>query len=285
MIGLALKLLTFLYENCQLPTSVIILTGIFFLLAKSIKKRPGIYYFVFAIPAIIFIARQILSSCGINFLEFPRESIMSAVLREYVHVAGFAYPLLVIIMFVGALPPENRYVKRILMIRKELSIISGFPILIHSWVRIRHTFPDSISFFTDKNSYLEKNEWVNSEIGAGFFNTGYILGIILFVLFIILWITSFDSLHRRLGAVRWKKIQRWSYALYALLFIHSILLNLGWMLNSSDRDRTLGGIIAISFTCLVFGSYLVLRIRKARRDALYKKLHNHRITLTNDYET
>jgi DMSO/TMAO reductase YedYZ heme-binding membrane subunit len=194
---------------------------------------------------------------------------MSNILREYVHVSGFAYPLLIIIMYMGALPVRNHIVKRLMMIRKELSIISGFPILIHSWVRLR-LVPGSFDYF------FGSGETATNGVGAGFTNTAYLLGIVMAILFLVLWVTSFDVFHYRLGALRWKKIQRWSYVLYAMLFIHSICLSVGRLLSGGghrghgahDGDMTLVTVIAIISTCLVFGSYLILRLRKARKDAL-----------------
>jgi DMSO/TMAO reductase YedYZ heme-binding membrane subunit len=260
MVKLILQLLTFLLENCQLLTNLLVLTFIFLLLAKSIKKHPEIYYFVFAIPAILFILRQILSPMGLTLFDFPRGSVMGNILREYVHVSGFAYPLLIIIMYMGALPIRNHIVKRLMMIRKELSIISGFPILIHSWVRLR-LVSGSFDYF------FGSGEVVRNGAGAGFTNAAYLLGIVMAILFLVLWVTSFDVIHKWLGALRWKKVQRWSYVLYAMLFIHSICLNIGRLLGSGGHggDMTLITTIAIVSTCLVFGSYLILRLRKARK--------------------
>ena len=263
MVKLLLQLFLFLQENCQLLMNLIVFTFIFLLLAKSIKKHPGIYYFLFAIPAILFVLRQLFSPMGVTFFDFPRGSVMSNILREYVHVSGFAYPLLIIIMYMGALPVRNRLVKRLMMIRKELSIISGFPILIHSWVRLR-LVPGSFDYF------FGSSETVRNGAGAGFMNAAYLLGIIMAILFLVLWVTSFDVVHKWLGALRWKSIQRWSYVLYAMLFIHSICLSVGRLLSGGHRghgannsDMTLITVIAIVSTCLVFGSYLILRLRKA----------------------
>ncbi|MDR2496222.1 MAG: ferric reductase-like transmembrane domain-containing protein [Tannerellaceae bacterium] len=271
MVGLLLDLLSFLLDNCRLPMNLAVLTFIFLLLARSIKKHPGIYYLLFAVPAILFVLRQILSPMGISLFDFPRGSVMSNILREYVHVAGFAYPLLIIIMYMGALPLRNRFVKRLMMIRKELSIISGFSILIHSWVRLRMAFGSFDYFFGS-------GEASAGSAGAGFVNAAYLLGIFMALLFLVLWVTSFDVVHKRLGAVRWKKVQRWSYVLYAMLFVHSICLSLGRLLGGGGGHGhgaggnmtavTLTGIIS---TCLVFGSYLILRLRKARRDASDRK--------------
>jgi DMSO/TMAO reductase YedYZ heme-binding membrane subunit len=204
--------------------SLAVLTFIFLLLAKSIKKHAAIYYFVFAIPAILFILRQLFSSCGIAALEFSRGSVIGSILREYVHASGFSLPLLIIIMYIGALPAQNRYVKQLMMIRKELSIISGFPILIHAWVRLRMGLGAFDYFFGS-------GEAVRSGVGAGFSNAVYMLGIFMAILFIILWVTSFDAVHKRLGSRRWKKVQQWSYVLYAMLFIHAMGIQVNSILN------------------------------------------------------
>jgi hypothetical protein len=51
------------------------------------------------------------------------------------------------------------------------------------------------------------------------------------ILFVILWATSFDVVHKWLGNVRWKKIQRWSYVLYAMLFLHAMGIQVNSALN------------------------------------------------------
>jgi DMSO/TMAO reductase YedYZ heme-binding membrane subunit len=227
MVKLLFDFFQFLNTLAPLFVATGVLTLIFLLLAKSIKKHAGIYYFVFAIPAILFILRQIFSSYGITALEFPRGSTIGSILREYVHASGFSFPLLILIMYIGALPVHNKYVKRLMMIRKELSIISGFPILIHVWVRLRMAFGSFDYFFGS-------GEAVNRSVGAGFSNAVYILGIFMAILFLILWVTSFDVVHKWLGAGRWKKIQQWSYVLYAMLFLHAMGIQVGGMLNPRE---------------------------------------------------
>jgi DMSO/TMAO reductase YedYZ heme-binding membrane subunit len=265
MVESVFKWLTFLADRCPLLVSSIVLTGIFLLLAKSIKKHSARYYIAFAIPAILYFVQEVLllTKTGSGFRGVP---VIGELIREYVHASGFGFPLLVIIMYVGALPPQNVNVKKILMIRKELSIISGFPILVHSFVRIMHNLPAS----------FEKQTWIKNGVGGGLSNASYLLGILMVVLFVVLWITSFDSIHKRLGAKKWKKIQNGSYVLYAMLFVHSILIHTGRMLSmgggrARGKDVMLSSVIAIVSTSLIFGSYLILRLRKRKKDALRKK--------------
>ena len=76
-----------------------------------------------------------------------------------------------------------------------------------------------------------ENTRVVSELGAGFTNFSYVLGIVMLAIYLPLWVTSFDSVHKRMGTIKWKKLQKWSYVLYATLFIHAMGLQIGGMLN------------------------------------------------------
>jgi hypothetical protein len=130
-------------------------------------------------------------------------------------------------MYMGALSPKNPYVKKLMSIRKELSILSGFPILTHSLIRVTNNFPRALNFFFDSEAQAR----ATNTLGAGISNFSFVLGVVMLALFIPLWVTSFDSVHRRMGNVRWKKLQRWSYVLYAMLFIHAMGIQVGGMLN------------------------------------------------------
>ncbi|MCC8036450.1 MAG: hypothetical protein LIO77_11120 [Rikenellaceae bacterium] len=231
MIKVILDFIQFLLSCAPLLTSTAIfaLSGI--LLAKSIKKHPGIWYSVFAIPFILVAVPTILRWCGsdINF-SFTRVPVLGQIIRDYIHMGTFGHPLLIVIMYMGALDTRRPAVKKLMSIRKELSIISGFPIFTHSLIRVANNFPASLKYFTDNAGYME-NSRVASPLGAGISNFSLVVGILLLALFIPLWITSFDKVHRRMGNVKWKKLQRWSYVLYALLFIHAMGIQVGGLMN------------------------------------------------------
>lgn len=142
----------------------------------------------------------------------------------------FGHPLLIIIMYMGALDPKIPAVNKLMSIRKELSIICGFPVLTHSLIRVVNSFPNALKFFTNNEEYLA-NTKVVSELGAGISSFSYVFGILMVILFITLWVTSFGAVRRRMGQTKWKKLQRWSYVLYATLFIHAMCIQIGGMLN------------------------------------------------------
>jgi DMSO/TMAO reductase YedYZ heme-binding membrane subunit len=230
MIKLLIDFIQFLYSVAPLFMALAVLTLLAVLLSKSIKRYATVYYIVFAIPfalvAIPFIGRLL----GIEMLNFGRIPFLGGILRDYIHVGTLGFPLLIIIMYMGALNPKNPVVKKLLGIRKELSILSGFPILTHSLIRVTNNFPGALKFFTDNEGYMASGRVTNA-LGAGITSFSFVLGVLMLALFIPLWITSFDFVHKRMGGVKWKKWQRWSYVLYATLFIHAMGIQVGYMLN------------------------------------------------------
>ena len=231
MIKVIFDFLQFLLTCAPLLTSLTIFTLLSIWLAKSIKKNSKVYYVILAIPFFLVAIPTIFRWCGVslpvNFVGIP---VLGVILRDYIHMGVLGHPLLIIIMYMGALDPKIPFVKKLMSIRKELSIIVGFPVLTHSLVRVANNFTTPLQFFTDKKTYLANNP-VASELGAGISSFSLVLGIVMLVIFIPLWITSFDSVRKRMGAAKWKKLQKWSYVLYATLFIHAAGIAIGGMMN------------------------------------------------------
>lgn len=255
------------FEYAPFLISLIILTVIILILAKSIKRHKRIYYIITSIPAVLYIIQAIVLLTGSSF-SFYEVPVVGEIMEVYAHMVYFGFPLLVIIMFIGALNAKNRNVRKLLAIRKELSIISGFPVLTHSLIRIIYTLPGGLQYFMNHSDYVQQNDWVKSDLGVGISSFGYVLGIAMVIVFLVLWITSFESVHKRMGNKKWKKVQRWAYVLYAMLFIHSITLHVGWMINwgigMEDNDYVVKEVIAIISTIVVFSAYLILRLKKKK---------------------
>ena len=236
MIKILIELLEFLRSCAPLFVSLGIFTLFFVLLSKSIKKHATVYYTVFAVPFLLYLIPFTGGLLGFEMFNVVTIPVVGEIIRDYIHVGAFAHPILIIIMYIGALNPKIPAVKKLLSIRKEISIISGFPILTHSLVRVVNNLPNSFKFFTNKSEYLE-NTKVVSELGAGISSFSFLLGVILLIIFIPLWVTSFDWVRKHMSGLQWKKLQRWSYVLYALLFVHAIGIQVGGMLNPRVAPR------------------------------------------------
>lgn len=266
MVKLLIGLLEFLRSCAPLLTSLLVLTVLCVLLSKSIKKYATIYYVVLGIPFVLVALPSIFGLFGVEIMSFARVPFLGEIVRDYIHMGTFGHPLLIIIMYMGALDARKTNVKKLLSIRKELSIISGFAVFAHSLIRVTHNLPGSLRFFTNNAEYMA-NTKVASELGAGISSFSFVLGVIMLLLFIPLWITSFGAVRKRMGQVKWKKLQRWSYVLYATLFIHAMGIQVGGMMNprGGREPQTAIQIVHILSLFLIYGSYLYLRVRKARR--------------------
>lgn len=231
MVKILLDFLGFLNSCAPLLVSVGVLTLLCVRLSKSIKKRSAVYYIIFCIPFLMVAIPSICRWFGLDVMSFTGLPVLGQILREcYIHMSAFGHPLLIVIMYMGALDPKIPAVNKLMKVRKELSIISGFVVFTHSIIRITGNFPGALRFFTNHEGYMESTR-VTSELGAGISSFSFVLGVIMLIIFIPLWVTSFDSAHRRMGNVKWKKLQKWSYVLYATLFIHAMGIQIGGMLN------------------------------------------------------
>ena len=268
MVKLLVELLEVLRSSAPLFFSLGVFVLFFTLLSKSIKKHAATYYIVFSIPFILYLITFIGRLTEIEMPNLIIIPILGEILRDYIHVGSLGHPILVIIMYIGALDPKIPVVKKLLSIRKEISIISGFPILTHSIVRVMGNFPSSLKYFTNNAEYME-NARYTSELGLGISNFSFVLGIVLLILFIPLWVTSFDSVRKRMGVVKWKKLQKWSYVLYAILFIHAVGIQIGGILNPRGGHQTANQYIHLSSLFLIYGSYLYFRLRKAKKQMKY----------------
>ena len=235
MIKVFFDFLQFLLTCAPLLTSLAVFTLLSILLAKSIKKHSNAFYIILAIPFFLVAIPTILRWCGVEVTGFVGVPVLGQILRDYIHMGTLGHPLLIIIMYMGALDPRKSYVKKLMSIRKELSIIVGFPVLTHSLIRVANNFMPALRYFTDNEAYQAANPHIVNEFGAFFSSFSLVLGIVMLLLFLPLWITSFDSVRLKMNAVKWKKLQKWSYVLYATLFIHAIGITLGGMLNPRER--------------------------------------------------
>ncbi|MFI3304260.1 MAG: hypothetical protein SNH71_05845 [Rikenellaceae bacterium] len=236
MIKATFDLLEFLYSNFSTLFSLALYTTLAIALSSSIKKHYKVYYWLFGLMSAGFVIPVVCRLCGISFpFDLGKIPFFGLCFSELSSAANFVHPVLIIIMYMGAFSPKIPYIGRLMSIRKELSIIVGFPVIAHAMKRIFGSFVSGWQFFFDHETYMQSPR-VSSVIGSGISSFVYVLGIVMFVLFLVLWITSFDSVHRKLGTKRWKSVQKWSYGLYAMLFIHSMGLNLGGYISDKARE-------------------------------------------------
>lgn len=178
-----------------------------------------------------------------------------------------------IVMFAGALE-RTPWVKRLLSVRTELSVVGGIVIAGHTLRVLR--LPAMMA------SEGMRQAW-GSPAGELMFAASTVVGPVLGVLFLVLWVTSFRAVRRRMQPGAWKRLQRLAYPFMALMLAQGFLLALGHLFHGWPYDgfKTAASITADSSgwlssfaqqaaTALMYLAlgvgYAVLRLRKWRRD-------------------
>ncbi len=237
MIRTLLDLLDFINTNAGFLVSLIFWTFITIRFSKEIKRHAKLLYWVFGIISFLALL-PIFNMAGLNLINVMSIPVLGNIFIELTYSTYFIHPILVIIMYMGAFSPKITSVGRLMTRRKELSIIVGFPVIVHTIKRIPMAIFGSWNYFTESGASTDVDANGLAEFASFISNFVFMLGVVMAILFLVLWITSFDSVHRKLGAKRWKSVQRWSYALYAMLFIHAVGIDAGILARHYSGEQT-----------------------------------------------
>jgi DMSO/TMAO reductase YedYZ heme-binding membrane subunit len=156
-----------------------------------------------------------------------------------------AYALFAIVMFIGVLDESAKLRERLHPIRAELSLLGCLFALGHI-----------AGYLT---SYLMTLFRDSGVIPTSVF-LSLLVSLTSLVLLVILGVTTLTFVRAKMSPSIWKKIQRLSYVFFGLVYIHLML-----MLVPAMRHDTTEAIVSVAAYTLLFGSYVVLRLRKARR--------------------
>ena len=213
--------------------SLIIVSLFIYFLKDSLKKHANIYYIG---AAVISIAVFLL-----GFLPMPlfvKNNILGIFAKGSLGTAMF-----VAVMYAGALPKGNKLIAPLMKIRGELSITAAILVLCHN--------------FTYGMTYF-KMLFTKPGILSATQLTAAIISLVLITIMLVLTVTSFPAVRKKMQAKKWKQLQRMAYVFYGLMYVHIMLINIPYA-----RLR-LGTYIAnVVIYSVVFLGYAAMRIAKA----------------------
>ncbi len=151
-----------------------------------------------------------------------------------------ALALFVIVMFVGVLPKGSRSRRWLQPVRGELSIVA--------WIlALGHMAAYGVSYA--------------SRILAGVVDGAVLIALavacVLFVLLLLLGVTSFRSVKRSMDSCRWKRVQWFAYPFFAFTYIHLMLMLFEPALRGGSAAR-----VSVAVYTVVFGVYAMLRVTR-----------------------
>lgn len=205
------------------------------LLRNQIKGHPGVFYALAALVEVVYIAGT----------YFGLPDIIWQPLFLLVQKCTLATAMFIVVMYVGVLPRGSKHYLWLKGIRAELSILACILSLGHMIMCLIPYLPRILSGSGIKGNVL----------------FSFVLAIALFVLVLVLGITSFNNVKKRMSTATWVKVQKWAYLFYALLYVHLMAMLLPSALNGGVQ-----AIITTSFYTVVFVSYAILRVRRALID-------------------
>lgn len=221
------------------------------LLNKPLHKMPILFYLVFTGGMAALFTAYFLTDYTtwpawfVNYIamSFARGSLSTA--------------FFVVVMFIGALPEKFPGLTKLRSIRAELSILACIIMFGHIIYYGMYYFPHLL---------FEPQELSWPYIAAT------IITVILLVIALPLFITSFRSVHKRMAEARWKALQRWAYPFYGLLYVHILIVFCAAIQRNIENPYGLApdniaaqlrdDVISLSVYSAVFLTYLVLRLRK-----------------------
>ena len=145
--------------------------------------------------------------------------------------------------------PNTSVKTKVMSVRSELSIIGFFL-----------TFPQTFVYTVGAFSGI-----TSSPISLIY----PLITAIYLILLLVLGITSFPKVRNKMSAVKWKKIQKYAYVFYYLLFVQLIFISLRRFIGSISYDS---GILEIVMACIrvviylaVFVMWHILKSRTKRK--------------------
>lgn len=213
--------------------SLIIVSLFIYFLKDSLKKHAGIYYIGAAVISIaVFL---------IGFLPMPlflKNNILGIFAKGSLGTAMF-----VAVMYAGALPKGSKLIAQLMKIRGELSITAAILVLCHN-------FTYGMTYF--KMLFIKPAALSATQLTAA------IISIILITIMLVLTVTSFQAVRKKMKAKKWKQLQRTAYVFYGLMYVHIMLINIPY------ARLGIGTYIAnVVIYSIVFLGYAAMRIAKA----------------------
>lgn len=225
--------------------SLVLAVAFVFLCGKVIKKHPILFY---SGAGIITIVLALIPFDGVP--DFVNDYILALFRR-----GSLATAIFIIVMYTGALKNGSALMKKLIVIRGELSIMASIMILCHNIFFGKIYF---VRLFTSASTMP-----VTQLLAA-------IASLLMLVIMIPLAIMSFPKVRKKMKPKLWKRLQRFAYVFYALIYIHIFLLT-----YSSAQARRGDYALSLILYTIVFGVYLVMRVRKY----LLKKNSNIKLAL------
>lgn len=201
---------------------------------RPLKACPWVFYAMAAGLDVLFIVDSAM----------PLPGVLGDALFLLLHKCTLATALFVVVMYIGVFARDSRVATALRPVRAELSILAWLLSLGHMAVYLS-------SYALQMSSGVLKPNIVMALAVAA----------VLFCLLLVLGVTSFNAVKRRMRAESWKHVQLLAYPFFGLVYVHLMLMLLPSALQGGAAAQ-----VSVAVYSAVFVLYAVLRIARAVAD-------------------
>lgn len=206
-----------------------------FALRNPLKTCPTAFYVLAIAVDVVFI--------GGSFWGMPRG--VWSVFFILIQKCLLPLALFVVVMYIGVLPRQSRPYMWLKAVRAELSIVAWILSLGHMAVYMVTYLPRLLT-----GGRMDLN------VVASF-----AVAVVLLVLLLVLGVTSFNFVKKRMHTDTWKKVQKLAYPFFLLVYVHLLL-----MLAPSALHGGIAATTSVAVYSVVFLAYIALRFVRAVKD-------------------
>ena len=191
------------------------------LLEKPLKKHAAVFYF----------GAVIIGGAGyMAQLRLP-DGMLKTIVSDYLISGTLPAVLFVLVMYAAVFPKKSRIYRCAMSCRGEIAIGASFLALAH------------MVYY----GYIIRSGNL----------IALVIELLLIALLVPLTLTSFKKIRRKMNAKAWKKLQRWSYFFYGLLYLHVVI-----MIYPKAVRGDFESLIDLCIYTAMFGIYLGLRFER-----------------------
>ncbi len=205
-----------------------------FALRNFIHKAPVAFYVLALGVDVLYVAMGVLD------VPFWLWKIFFELIQECL----LPLSLFVVVMYIGCFAKDSKVARWLRPIRAELSIIACILAAGHMAVYL--------------GMYCAKLFGGNLKVNV---MAAFAIALVLLVLLVVLGVTSFNSVKRRMSKEAWVKLQKWAYVFFGLTYVHLMLMLAPFAIQGATTAMA-----SVAVYTAVFGVYAVARIDRAVRD-------------------
>lgn len=182
----------------------LILALLFALALTSSISRHSLIWYGIAIVLVVFEWIYYEQGLRDSFPNWFTVHVMNLFKRN-----SFGTALFVLVMYAGVLKSSWTVTQKLKKIRGELSILACYLTLGHNLIYGKTHF---VKLFTDPRA-MKPQHFIAA-----------LISIVMIVIMLILMVTSYQWVRRKMNASTWKQIHRLAYIFFALLYVHIMVL-------------------------------------------------------------